>query len=133
MQNNKAYIYSFDNASFTLIAIEYLRQKYSQYIDSVAVINLIDRWLVKLYFKSYIPDRLLKNILSFLDEMGTVYRPSNNIIRALASLEAGERLVTVMNLYQVVVIIYGEPKIEEIEIFCSQVIDKLGYCPKNLV
>ena len=132
MKQNKEYIYSFSNASSTLRVIKHLRNKYQTYLDSVAVINLVDRWLIQIYLKNSIPYQSRKNLQSFLDEMGMIIQPSSKIINALASLAQGESPTEVMNRYQVVIVDYGKPETEEIEIFRDQIVDKLGYCPQNM-
>ena len=114
--NNREYIYSFPNTSCTLAIIEHLRRKYQSYLDSVAVINLIDRWLIKLNLNS-IPYRTEKNLQAVLNEMGSVARPTSKILQALSSLEHGESPTEVMNRYQVVIVAHGKPETEEIEIF----------------
>ena len=132
MKNNQEFIYSFVNASCTLRVIEHLRSNYQSYLGSVAVINLVDRWLVKLNLNSSIPARSMKNLEAFLNEMGIVSQPTAKIHEALASLDRGEPPVNVMNRYQVVVVAHGKPETEEIEIFRSQIVDRLGYCPQNM-
>ncbi len=132
MKINKEYIYSFPNASFTLRVIQHLRNQYQPYLDSVAVINLIDRWLVKICLRNFIPTELAANLQAFLKEMGVCDQPSLKVINALARLEAGESPTSVMNRYQVVVVVHGQPETEEIEIFRDQIVDRLGYCPQNM-
>ena len=132
MKQNKEYIYSFSNASSTLRVIKHLRNKYQTYLDSVAIINLVDRWLVQIHLKNSIPYQSGKNLQSFLEEMGIIIQPSSKIINALASLAQGESPTEVMNRYQVVIVDYGNPKTEEIEIFRDQIVDRLGYCPQNM-
>ncbi len=132
MRQNKEYIYSFSNASSTLRVIKHLRNKYQTYLDSVAVINLVDRWLVQIHLKNSISYQSRTNLQSFLNEMGIIIQPSSKIINALASLAQGESPTEVMNRYQVVIVDYGNPKTEEIEIFRDQIVDRLGYCPQNM-
>lgn len=132
MDNNLEYIYSFHNTSCTLRVVEHLHHKYRAYLDSAAVINSIDRWLVKLSIKKSTPDQAIKNLQAFLDEMGFAYQPSSKIRLALDSLDRGESATEVMNRYQVVIVTYGKPEIEEIEIFRDRVVEGLGYCPQNL-
>lgn len=132
MKTNKEYIYSFSNASFTLRVIQHLRNKYKSYLESVVVINLIDRWLVKICLKNSISNQLRKNLQAFLSEMGVSSQPSTTIINALESLEQGESPTVVMNRYQVVIVAHGQPETEEIEIFRDQIVDRLGYCPQNM-
>ena len=124
-------IYSFANASLTLRVIEYLRNQ-SLPVESVAVINLIDRWLVKVKMKYPLPVELSKNVLAFFNEMGMPYTPSTRIEMALWELEAGKSPTEVMNRYQVVVVAYGEPEKEEVEIFREEIVERLGYRPQNM-
>ena len=132
MNNKREYIYSFPNASCTLRAIVYLRNNDRAYLDSVAVINLIDRWLISLNIKSSIPTRLVKNLQAFLEEMGSVSLASGKIRSALDSLERGESPTEIMNRDRVVIVAYGKPETEEIEIFRDRVVSGLGYCPQNM-
>ena len=132
MSNNREYIYSFPNTSCTLAIIEYLRRQHRSHLDSVAVINLIDRWIVKLNLKSSIPDRIEKNLQAVLNEMGSISQPSDKILQAINSLERGESPTDVMNRYQVVIVVHGKPETEEIEIFRDRIVERLGYCPQNM-
>jgi hypothetical protein len=132
MKNNPEYIYSFPNASCTLRVIKHLRHKYQLDLNSVAVINLIDRWLVKICLESSISEQLIKNLQAFLNEMGVICQPSTKILNALSSLEQGTSPTVVMNRYQVVIVAHGEPETEEIEIFRDQIVERLGYCPQNM-
>ena len=132
MKHNREYIYSFPNTSCTLRVIEYLQKQERYYLDSVVTINLIDRWLVKLNLKRSTPHRLVENIQAFLNEMGSVSKPSNKIKSAIASLEQGESPTDVMNSYQVVIVTHGKPETEEIEIFRDSIVERLGYCPQNM-
>ena len=132
MNNNREYIYTFPNTSCTLRAIALLRNKYQAYLDSVATINLVDRWLIKLNLKKSIPHQLEKNLQAFLNEMGSVSYPPSNILKALASLDRGESPTDVMNRDRVVIVAYGKPETEEIEIFRDSIVARLGYCPQNM-
>ena len=133
MENNTEYIYSFANASYTLRVIEHLRHKYQSTLGSVAVINLIDRWLIKINLKPSITNDSAQNLQAFLREMGVVHQPSAQIATALARLEAGDCPTAIMNRYQVVIVAYGKPEKEEIEIFRKGIVTRLGYCPHNMV
>lgn len=132
MKTNQECIYSFPNASFTLRVVQHLRNKYQAYLESVVVINLIDRWLVKICLKNSAPYQLAANLQAYLREMGVSSQPSTKIMNALASLEQGESPTAVMNRYQVVIVAHGQPETEEIEIFRDQIVDRLGYCPQNM-
>ena len=132
MNIDTKYIYSFANASLTLRAIEYLRQQYKIPLDSVVVINLIDRWLVKIKLRHSISLELEKDIQAFFNEIGMPYEPSARVNMALHKLEAGASPTEVMNLYQVVIVAHGKPEKEEIEFFRKAIVERLGYCPQNM-
>lgn len=125
------YLYSFANASLTLRVVEYLSQQQLP-LDSVAVINLIDRWIIKVKMKYPLPTELAKNIRAFFSEMGIPDLPSARVRMALTRLEAGDSPTEVMNRYQVVVVTHGKPEQEEIKIFRQQIVARLGYCPQNM-
>lgn len=132
MPNNREYIYSFPNTSCTLRVVVYLQNKYQAYLNSVTVINLIDRWLVRLNIKSSIPYQSSQNLQAFLEEMGSVSQPSWKIRSAFDSLERGESPTEIMNRERVVIVAYGKPETEEIEIFRDGIVERLGYCPQNM-
>ncbi len=132
MKTHTQLLYSFSSASITLRVIEHLRNNYQSTLDSVAVINLIDRWLVKINLKYFIDLELAKNLQAFLNEMGIVHTPSAQVAKALIQLDAGESPTAIMNRYQVVIVAYGRPDKKEIEIFREQIIERLGYCPQNM-
>jgi hypothetical protein len=132
MNVDTGYIYSFANASLTLRTIEYLRQQSKIPLDSVAVINLIDRWLVKIQLKHSIPLQLALDFRAFLNEIGIPDSPSSRVKMALQKLEAGASPTEVMNRYQVVIVAHGKPEKEEIEIFRQAIVERLGYCPQNM-
>ncbi|MGL5943448.1 MAG: hypothetical protein ACRC2S_24395 [Waterburya sp.] len=126
------YLYSFPNASITLRIVEHLRDNYQSIVESVIVINLIDRWLIKVKLSSNIGLDAAKNLQAFWQEMGVVYQPSAKIIKVLEKLEAGESPTKIMNHYQVVIVTCGKPEKQEIEIFRDQIVERLGYCPQNM-
>ena len=133
MNKSIEYIYSVPNASCTLRIVEHLSRKHQSSLNSVAVINLVDRWLIKISLKQSIAYQFNKNLQAFFSEMGTIYQPSSRVLKAIASLERGESPTAVMNRYQVVIVVYGKPETEEIEIFRDRIVDRLGYCPQNMV
>ena len=132
MKNNLEYIYSFSNTSCTLRAVAYLQNKERSYLASVAVINLVDRWLVRLNLKNSTPYQLIKDIEAFLSEMGSISQPDSQILEALANLDRGTSPIDVMNRYRVAIVAYGKPETEEIKIFRDRIVDRLGYCPQNM-
>lgn len=125
------YIYSFTNASVTLRVMDFLRTRRLP-LESVAVLNTIDRWIVKVKLKYPLPIELSENIRAFFNEMGFPYQPAKSVAAALQRLEAGESPTEVMNRYQVVIVAYGQPGKEEIEIFREGIVARLGYCPQNM-
>ena len=132
MRLETEYLYSFANASLTLRVIEYLRNHQQMPVDSVIVINLIDRWLIKIKLAHYLKCKLARDLQAFLNEMGIVHQPSPRLRLALHQLESGESPTNVMNRYQIVIVAYGKPDQEEIEIFRKQLVSKLGYCPQSM-
>ena len=126
------YLYSFANASLTLRIIEYLRNQNKIPIESVAVVNLIDRWLLRIKLKQNITWQLALDFQAFLKEMGTVHQPSPILMMALKQLDAGVSPTEVMNRYKIVIVAHGNPNQEEIEIFRQELISKLGYCPQSM-
>jgi hypothetical protein len=126
------YLYSLANFSLTLRIIEHLRNYCSSILQSVVVINQIDGWLISIKLKNYISVDSAKNLQAILNEMGVVYEPPSHIANALAKLEAGQSPVEIMNRYRVVIVAYGKPEKEEIEIFRQQIVERLGYCPQNM-
>ena len=126
------YLYSFANASLTLRVIEYLRNQTKIPVDSVVVVNLIDRWLLKIKLKQNISYELTEDFQAFLNEMGVVHHPSPRLMMALLQLDAGESPTDVMNRYKIVIVANGKPEQEEIEIFRQELVSKLGYCPQSM-
>jgi hypothetical protein len=127
-----AYLYCFANFSLTLKIIEYLRHYYQTILQSVAVINLVNGWLIKINLKSYISLESAKNLQAILDEMGIPFEPPPQIAKALTRLEAGDSPTEIMNRYQIVIVTYGKPEKEEIELFRQAILERLGYCPQNM-
>ena len=133
MKNTQEYIYSFPNTSCTLRVVEHLKNRYKSYLVSVAVVNLIDRWLVRLNLSKYTSKGRVKNLQAFLNEMGSASVPDNTVMQALRSLDRGESPTKVMNRYRVAIVSHGEPELEEIKIFRDGIIERLGYCPQTMV
>lgn len=132
MKTQTKYLYSLTNASLTLRVIEHLRDYYQSELISVAVISLINCWLVKINLIDSAEVKLVKNLQAFLDELGVPYRPSPAIAISLSQLEMGESPINIMNRYRVAIVAYGKPEKKEIEIFREQIVDRLGYCPQNM-
>jgi hypothetical protein len=111
--------------------MEYLSKKQLP-LESVAVINLIDRWLIQVKMKDVLPTKVAGDLKAFFDEMGIEDVPSAKVKIALAKLEAGVCPTEVMNRYRVVIVTYGQPEKKEVEIFREQIVERLGYCPQNM-
>ncbi len=131
MKTYSEYLYSFANASITLRIIEYLNNSQLP-VDSVAVINAIDRWVVKVDLKYALAPQQYDDVRAFFNEMGIPYQPASKVAIALQRLTAGEEPTEVMNRYQVVIVAHGQPATEEIEIFRTEIVDRLGYCPQTM-
>lgn len=125
------YIYSFTNASVTLRVMDFLHRRQLP-LKSVTVLNTIDRWIVKVKLKYSLSCQLREDVRAFFGEMGIPYQPSKLIATALQRLEAGESPTKIMNRYQIVIVAYGQPAKEEIEIFRKAIVARLGYCPQNM-
>ncbi len=67
-----------------------------------------------------------------MNELGIPYEPSMRVNMALWNLEARQSPIDVMRRYQVAVVSHGSPEREEIEAFCQQFVQGLGYCPETL-
>ncbi|WP_036483024.1 hypothetical protein [Myxosarcina sp. GI1] len=133
MKTHTQYLYSFANASLTLNVIQHLHNYYRLNLNSVTVINTIDRWLININLKNSIDIESAKNLQAVLNEMGVSCQPPVRIELALKQLAAGDSPTAVMNRYRVVIVAYGQPELEEVDIFRKQIIARLGYCPQNMV
>lgn len=131
MKTYTEYLYSFANVSITLRIIEYLNNSQLP-VDSVAVINAIDRWVVKVELKYALKPEQYDDVRAFFNEMGIPYQPSSKVAIALQRLAVGDSPTEVMNRYQVVIVTYGQPETEEIELFRTEIVDRLGYCPQTM-
>lgn len=132
MNKNICYIYCFVNASLTLRVVEHLRDRYRAYLNAVTVINLIDRWIVRVSLSNSLPYHSARNLQAFLDEMGIAAQPSTSVINVFSDLDRGKSVVEIMNCHQIVIVVHGKPITEEIKFFRQQIIDRLGYCPQNM-
>ena len=132
INQNISYIYSFATASLTLRIVEHLRHKYRAYLNSITVINFIDRWIVRVSPSTSLPYCSAQNLQAFLGEMGITAQLSADIINVFADLARDESPVNFMNRYQIIVVAHGKPVTEEIEIFRQQIVERLGYCPQNM-
>ena len=65
MKTQTKHLYSLSNASLTLRVIEHLRDYYQAELTSVAVINTIDCWLVKINLIDSVDLESIKKFASF--------------------------------------------------------------------
>ena len=126
------YLYYFENASLTLRIVDYLHGKLHMPVAFVTVIHLLDGWVVKVKMNSPLNPQQDGDFRAYLNELGNPYEPPTRVNMALVSLAAGQSPVDVMRRYQVVIVSHGSPDREEIKVFRKQIIEGLGYCPKNL-
>ncbi|MBD2439597.1 hypothetical protein [Nostoc sp. FACHB-110] len=132
VNQEKQYLYHLENASLTLYLVNYLAN--CSYISSsiVTVINQRDGWIVNIQIKSAIEPQQEKNIQAVFNELGVVYTPSKLINSVLMKLESGATITEVMRQYHVSLVSHGVPKCDDIEVFRTDVIKGLGYCPQYL-
>lgn len=125
-------IYYLGNASLTLRLVRHLHQNTLLPPSILAVVHRIDGWVVKVCFQYPPALETEKNFHAFACELGIVYEPDIRLQMVFWSLETGQSLVEVMRRYQVAIVSYGAPEREEIEAFCEQFTQGLGYCPETL-
>ncbi|BCL39563.1 hypothetical protein [Nostoc sp. MS1] len=132
LNKDKQYLYHLENASLTLCLVNYLAN--CSYISPniVTVISQIDGWIVNMQIKSTIEPQQEKDIQAVFNELGVVYTPSKLINSVLMRLESGATMTEVMRRYHVSIVSHGVPQYDEIEVFRTDVIKGLGYCPQYL-
>lgn len=109
------YLYYLENASLALRIFDYLYVKSQMPVAKVTVIHQMNGWLVKVKMNP-VNSQQNRDILAYLNELGTPEEPSRRINIALVSLEAGHSAIDIMRRYQVVVVFHGIPTPEEIEV-----------------
>lgn len=127
------FLYCFANASLTQRVLYYLQQQMRQYVDSVTIIFLNDRWVIHL---KLCPDLEIErgcDCWAVLNENGIPYHPTPNLVLALRYLDAGCGLTQVMNRFHIAIVSHGAPNPEEVDYFQEQFVTGLGYCPQALV
>jgi hypothetical protein len=132
LNKDKQYLYHLENASLTLCLVNYLAT--CSYISPniVTVISQIDGWIINMQMKSTIEPQQEKNIQAVFNELAVAYTPSKLINSVLMKLESGATITEVMRHYDVSIVSHGVPECDEIEVFRTDVIKGLGYCPQYL-
>lgn len=139
------YLYYFANTSLVVRLLTYLSKRQTLRIESVTVIYMVDRWVVRLKLTAPLPSKQALDFESFLNENGYPYAAPASLgstvgntvpsplTRALRSLDSGMSITAVMNKYHVVVVSHGPPQLADIESFRVTFVSGLGYCPPSLV
>ena len=127
------YLYYFANTSLVVRLLTYLSKQVTFILDTVTVIYLVDRWVVRIKLKSPLSPAKDRDFSSFLLENGYAYSPSVSVSRALDGLDVGMSMTEVMNRYHVVVVSHGALRPADIEDFRTTFVQGLGYCPPSLV
>jgi len=126
------YLYYFANTSLVLRLLTYL-SAHSTNLDSVTVIYLVDRWVIRIKLRA--PLRLQQdlNFMAFLNENGYPYALSARLAKVLQCLDNGMSATEVMTLYHMVIVSHGALNLEDLEEFKATFVRGLGYCPPSLV
>jgi len=127
------YLYYFANTSLVLRVLTYLSQQSAINLDSITVIYLVDRWIVRITPKAVLPLNQDLDFIAFLKENGSLYEPTPRIEKALKRLDQEISITDVMNRYHVVIVSHGALNSEDIEAFRTTFVQGLGYCPPSLV
>ncbi|MEM9088903.1 MAG: hypothetical protein AAGC93_09185 [Cyanobacteria bacterium P01_F01_bin.53] len=127
------YLYYFANTSLVSRLLTYLSQKVTLNLDSVTVIYLVDRWVVRIQLRESLLTSKDLDFRAFLKENGSAYTLTSPVSQALRGLDAGMSITDVMNKYHVVVVSHGALQPTDIEDFRVTFVKGLGYCPPSLV
>ncbi len=127
------YLYYFANTSLVVRLLNYLAKQVPFNLESVTVIYLVDRWVVRIQLKTLLPHSRHLDFKAFLNENGYEYTPAIAITQALSSLDHGLCATDVMNRHHVVVVSHGALNPSDVEDFRVTFVRGLGYCPPSLV
>ena len=127
------YIYSFANVSLILRVMDRLSQMSSLPLESLTVIYLVDRWVIRLRLSNPLCASAERDLIAFLRENGIPHTPSMQLLSTLQALDQGIPPTQVMNEYHVVVVSHGVPAPSELQEFCARFVEGLGYYPPSLV
>ncbi|MEM8612890.1 MAG: hypothetical protein AAGF93_12800 [Cyanobacteria bacterium P01_H01_bin.105] len=127
------YLYSFANVSLILRVIDRLSKMIGLSLESLTVIYLVDRWVMRIKLRSALSAAAERDLIAFLMENGMIHYPSMHLSATLKALDQGKTPTQVMNEYQVVVVSHGVPDPMELHEFCARFVEGLGYYPPSLV
>ena len=127
------YLYSFANVSLILRVMDRISQMTHLPLESLTVIYLVDRWVMRLNLDHALNTATEKNLIAFLMENGMPHKPSVQLLNTFRALDHGQTPTQAMNKYQVVVVSHGVPDPTELHEFCARFVEGLGYYPPSLV
>ncbi|MGD1854595.1 MAG: hypothetical protein ACFB2W_10115 [Leptolyngbyaceae cyanobacterium] len=127
------YLYSFANVSLILRVIDRLSHMSSLPLESLTVVYLIDRWVMRLSLSNALNTAAERDLMAFLNENGMPHNASMRLRNTLHALDRGQSPTAVMNQYQTVVVSHGAPAPVELQEFCERFVEGLGYYPPSLV
>ena len=126
------YLYYFANTSLVLRLLAYLSKR-SANLESVTVIYLVDRWVLRIKLKAPLLLQQDLNFTAFLNENGYPFVQTAQIARVLKCLDNGMSATEVMTRYHVVIVSHGALNPEDLSEFKAMFVRGLGYCPPSLV
>ncbi len=127
------YLYYFANTSLVLRVLTYLSRRRAIQLESLTVIYLVDRWVMRIKTSTVLTLNQDLNFIAFLAENGSPYTPVLRIEKVIDRLDQGVSITEVMNRYHVVIVSHGALNPEDIEAFRTTFVQGLGYCPPSLV
>lgn len=127
------FLYCFANASLTQRILDYLLRQMRSHVNSVTVLFLNDRWVIRLKSDLGFEAERYNDCWAFLSEHGFPYHPPEAITLVFKVLDAGGAPTQVMNRFHVAIVSHGTPNPEEVSRFQEQFVAGLGYCPQSLV
>ncbi len=127
------YLYYFANTSLVVRLLTYLSKQAALQLESVTVIYLVDRWVVRIRLKAALEAHRGLDFHAFLQENGYPFAPTPLIKKTLCELDRGMSLTEVMNRHHIVVVSHGALQPADIEDFRVTFVRGLGYCPPSLV
>ena len=127
------YIYGIANVSLVLRILDWLSQIRDLPLESLTVVYLVDRWVMRLYLRNCLSDAAQQDLIAFLKENGIPHTPSRSLLNAIHALDQGYPPTQVMNEYQIAVVSHGIPDPTELHEFRARFVEGLGYYPPSLV
>jgi hypothetical protein len=126
------FLYCFANTSLTQRVLDYLLRQMKSQVESVTVIFLNDRWVVRLKLNLTVDAEHCANCWAYLNENGIPYQPITTVALALNELESGCSPIQVMNRHHISIVSHGMPQPREVDCFQETFVAGLGYCPPSL-